>query len=284
MANTTNFGWTTPDDTDLVKDGAAAIRTLGSAIDTSLVDLKGGTTGQVLAKASGTDMDFTWSSVDPLTILDAKGDLISATAADTPARLAVGTDGQILTADSSTSTGLKWAAPGGAGANFTLLNAGGTSLSGTTTTISGISNADKIYVRINSASSGSASSRVRIRLNGDSGSNYVVNGLYYEWATTYNRDNYRGSADTGSSFELGQMSGDAASVLSGYLLLEGCNSSGLKIGTYAGHPNQATAGTGTFYGQWGGALYSDSATISSVSIISTNGSFDAGTVFVYTSA
>jgi hypothetical protein len=62
MATTTNFSWTTPDDTDLVKDGAAAIRTLGSAIDTSLVDLKGGTTGQVLSKTSGTDMDFTWIS------------------------------------------------------------------------------------------------------------------------------------------------------------------------------------------------------------------------------
>jgi hypothetical protein len=62
MATTTNFGWTTPDNTDLVKNGALAIRTLGSAIDTSLVDLKGGTTGQVLTKASGTDMDFSWAS------------------------------------------------------------------------------------------------------------------------------------------------------------------------------------------------------------------------------
>lgn len=113
MANTTNFNWETPDDTDLVKDGAAAIRTLGSAIDTSLVDLKGGTTGQVLAKNSNTDMDFVWSSVDPLTILDAKGDLITATAADTPARLAVGTNGQYLSADSSTSTGLKWVTAAG---------------------------------------------------------------------------------------------------------------------------------------------------------------------------
>jgi hypothetical protein len=62
MATTTNFGWTTPDDTSLVKDGALAIRTLGSAIDTSLIDLKGGTSGQVLTKASNTDLYYTWAT------------------------------------------------------------------------------------------------------------------------------------------------------------------------------------------------------------------------------
>lgn len=64
MPTTTNFGWTTPADTDLVKDGAAAIRTLGNGIDTSLVDLKGGTTGQILSKNTNTDMDFTWINND----------------------------------------------------------------------------------------------------------------------------------------------------------------------------------------------------------------------------
>lgn len=64
MPTTSNFGWTTPADTDLVKDGAAAIRTLGSGIDTSLVDLKGGTTGQILSKASNTDLDYTWIDND----------------------------------------------------------------------------------------------------------------------------------------------------------------------------------------------------------------------------
>ena len=64
MPTTSNFGWTTPADTDLVKDGAAAIRTLGNGIDTSLVDLKGGTTGQILSKASNTDLDYTWITND----------------------------------------------------------------------------------------------------------------------------------------------------------------------------------------------------------------------------
>ena len=114
MATTTNFGWTTPDDTSLVKDGAAAIRTLGQSIDTSMMDLEGGTTGQVLSKASNADMDFTWVTTDDTNaiqnaIVDAKGDLIGATAADTPARLAVGTNGQVLTADSTAATGLAWA-------------------------------------------------------------------------------------------------------------------------------------------------------------------------------
>jgi hypothetical protein len=118
MASTSAFGWETPDDTDLVKDGAAAIRTLGNSIDTSMSELKGGTTGQVLSKTSNTDMDFTWVAQDDSNaiqnaIVDAKGDLIGATAADTPARLAVGTNGQVLTADSTAATGLAWATPSG---------------------------------------------------------------------------------------------------------------------------------------------------------------------------
>lgn len=143
MATTTNFGWETPDDTDLVKDGAAAIRTALGGVDTSFVDLKGGTTGQVLSKASNTDLDFSWVATDDTNaiqnaIVDAKGDLISATAADTPARLAVGTNGQILTADSTTATGLKWAAAAGGG-SFTKIKTGTFSgVTSTTTTFDGV--------------------------------------------------------------------------------------------------------------------------------------------------
>ena len=64
MPTTSNFGWTTPADTDLVKDGAAAIRTLGNGIDTSFLDLKGGTSGQILSKNSNTDLDFAWIAND----------------------------------------------------------------------------------------------------------------------------------------------------------------------------------------------------------------------------
>lgn len=111
MATTPTYGWETPDDTDLVKDGAAAIRTLGNAIDTTM------------------------GTMVPKSIVDVKGDLIAATAADTVSRIAVGANNTVLTADSSTATGLKWATPAAGG--MTLLST--TSLSGASTTISGIS-------------------------------------------------------------------------------------------------------------------------------------------------
>jgi hypothetical protein len=100
-----------------------------------MADLEGGTTGQVLAKASNTDMDFTWVAVDPLIILDAKGDLITATAADTPARLPVGANGTVLTADSAQGTGLKWATPAsGGGLTFIKSQTIGSAVSSVTVT------------------------------------------------------------------------------------------------------------------------------------------------------
>jgi hypothetical protein len=123
MATTTpNFGWSVPTSTDLVKDGATAIETLGDAIDASLVDLKGGTTGQVLAKNSNTDMDFIWSNdaagmTNPMTTT---GDTIYSSSGSTPARLGIGSTGQILTVAAGLPT---WATPAGGGKVLQVVNA-----------------------------------------------------------------------------------------------------------------------------------------------------------------
>jgi hypothetical protein len=141
----------------LVKDGATAIEALGDGVDASLVDLKGGTTGQVLAKTSATDLDFTWVTTDDTNaiqnaIVDAKGDLIGATAADTPARLAVGTNGQVLTADSTAATGLAWATSSGggtlqaAGRNYLINGAMDFWQRNTTSTSLGYVTADRWYI------------------------------------------------------------------------------------------------------------------------------------------
>ena len=111
---TTPFSWQMPTSTDLVTDLPADFETFGQAVATSMADLLGGTTGQVLSKASNTNMDFTWVTTDDAnaiqnSIVDAKGDLIAATANDTPARLAVGSNNLVLMADSAEATGLKWA-------------------------------------------------------------------------------------------------------------------------------------------------------------------------------
>ncbi len=111
-----------PTASDLVTDLPADFEVFGQAVDTSLADLKGGTTDQVLAKNSNTDMDFKWVTSDDAnaiqnSIVDAKGDLIAASANDTPARLAVGNNGETLVADSSTSTGLRYTANFAAGKN-----------------------------------------------------------------------------------------------------------------------------------------------------------------------
>lgn len=290
MPTTTNFGWTTPADTDLVKDGAAAIRTLAGNIDTSLVDLKGGTTGQVLAKNSNTDLDYTWVAQDDSNaiqnaIIDAKGDLIVGTAADTPARLASSANnGDLLTVDTSTASGLKWAAPSGAGTNWTLLNSGGTALTGSNTiTVSSISGKDKIMILYKNASMASSGVEMFIRLNTDTSSIYYNFGAYFSFTSSYSSNNFSAFEGNANSYIIaGQMASAADSRISGSCLITGCNSSGAKIfQTISGVTQGASSGATP---NFTGGYYDSSSTISSISIVSQSGNFDQGTVYVYASA
>ena len=184
MSNpTTPFSWQMPTAVDLVTDLPADFEVFGQAVATSMADLLGGTTGQILAKNSNTDMDFIWVAQDDSnaiqnSIVDAKGDLIGATAADTPARLAVGTNGQVLTADSTAATGLKWATPAGGGkvlqvvsANYATATSNSTSTfadTGLTATITPTSATSKVLVIVSqngcTKSAGSSQNRISMRL------------------------------------------------------------------------------------------------------------------------
>jgi hypothetical protein len=150
MATTTpNYGWPVPTSSDLVKNGATAIEALGDAADATM------------------------ATMVPKSIVDAKGDIIAATAADTVSRLAVGANDTVLTADSSTATGLKWAAAA-SGGGMTLLST--TTLSGTTTTVNITPTGyTYLYFTISKMGFTGGATELRTRLNGTTSANYCYN-------------------------------------------------------------------------------------------------------------
>ena len=270
MANTTNFNWETPDDTDLVKDGAAAMRTLGNSIDTSFVDLKGGTTGQVLSKTSNTDLDYTWVTTDDAnaiqnSIVDAKGDLIAASANDTPARLAVGNNGETLVADSSTSTGLKWAPAGG----MTLLST--TTLSGASTTVSSISNAyTNLRLVVFNVSNSTADGYFTIKFNGYNDSEYITieeNGTFYTKQNSYYSTGITNTrTDVNNIWDI--TFGNYASTTANF---KSVNGSAVYVGT----------GGAVKMGGIAGGFYAGGVAISSFTFANTGGNFAGGTVQIW---
>lgn len=283
MATTTpNFGWSVPTSTDLVKDGAVAIETLGDSIDASLVDLKGGTTGQVLSKASNTDMDFTWAtdaSGIPATIFDAKGDIIAASAADTAARLAVGANDTVLTADSSTATGLKWAASPSI-SNWTLLNTGGTALTGATTiTVSSLA-AKQMLILIDAASAG-AGDTLTLRFNSDTGANYTNFGLIVNSPPTYAVNMLRGISNysTATSVNIGALANITGSSVDAAVFVDLTDKTGNHVYDVKSGSSDGGSSDGYAYNTKG--IYEGSAAITSVSIISNGSNFDAGTIYIW---
>jgi hypothetical protein len=254
MATTTNYSWTTPDDTALVKDGAAAIRSLGTAIDTTVFN----NASAAIAK----------------TIVDAKGDIIAATAADTVARLAVGSNDQVLTADSSTATGLKWAAAGSA-ANYTLINTGGTALTGATSiTVSGISGKNSLYIFTEGDVKANSTAAFSMTFNSDTGANYSFNSIKITMPGSSTADQLYGVQNAGL-IDLGQ-NNSANGYYGLQMKVDGTNATGIKPFKYQGY--NAISGA---FAHNGLGYYKGSSAISSITITSSSGNFSGGTIYVY---
>ena len=161
------------------------------------------------------------------------------------------------------------------GANWSLLNAGGTAMTGADTiTVSGISGANQVLVLISGAGvTAGANYSTRYRINTDSGTNYYWTSIFFE----------PGLVDSGYYNQAGIVScsfgTSTASRISSYLLLNGCNSSGVK--TFQTEGSSTSSGKAAF----GAGYWSGSATVSSVSFRNENANnFTTGTMYVYTSA
>ena len=197
------------------------------------------------------------------TIFDAKADLLTATAADTPARIAVGANDTVLTADSSTATGLKWAAPAG---GMTLLST--TTLSGASTTVTGISTAYKnLYVYVSNMFNNTANGIFKIELNSSTNgiyANAIQNGTVSDLDATF--------LSTGTNL-------DRASANNAYSLYIDDYSSTFNFkpinfyGIGYGASYQATTISGGFYGA--------GSAVTSIKFSNTGGTFSQGTVLIY---
>jgi hypothetical protein len=298
MANpTTNYGFVLPTSTDLVTDLPADFDVALQGVDTRLKALQPGTTlgdlayssatantntrlpvgtnGQVLAVSGGVPAWTTTSDVTPLTT---KGDLFTFTTVD--ARVGVGANGTVLTADSAEATGLKWATPASGGTGgYTLLNAGGTALTGAATiTVSSITSND-LLIMVTGATSVNASSLISLKFN-SSATNHTSNGLRIIGASSYAASNFDQWAESNSGrFPIAYGSTTVSRPSYGYAMVQACTSTTVKPFWFAG-ANDGGAGNG----QWsfsGGGYFDAAAAITSVSVVSASGNFNGGTVYIY---
>ena len=169
---------------------------------------------------------------------------------------------------------MKWAAPAGWLPDFQLLNAGGTALTGATTiTISSISGKSALFIRVTGASSANASSRIFIRVNGDTGS------TNYPWSYVAERNGaiYSDQSEGSSSLYFANMGNAAGDVVNGYAYLYGTGTAGIKPYIWSANANgtssdQAPSGVGAYLG---------TSAVTSISLGSSTGNFDAGTLYVY---
>jgi len=294
-----------PTNTDLVSQLPADFEVFGQAVDTSLADLKGGTTGQILSKASNTDMDFTWvtsagdiegvtagvgisggGTTGTVTItnsmataIDAKGDLVAGTGADTFARLAIGSNNQVLTADSSAATGMKWAAAPASLANYSLITNAGMGSGTTSVTFTGLSGYNTLMFLVKNLNSTNNNPTVSFRFNSDStAANYLANAFRLlspsSWAAS-NLSGFENGGDDKVQFMV--MGANTSYNGNGFIKLEGANSTGGKVFTYAAASQGNSTGSRGFVG---GGAYLGTSVISSITFLNP-GNFDGGEIFIY---
>lgn len=272
MATTPNFNWSTPDNTGLVKNGALDIRTLGDSIDASMADLKGGTTGQVLKKATNTDMDFVWSAdsagmTNPMTTT---GDTIYSSSGSTPARLGIGSTGQVLTVSGGVPT---WSSPA-SGGGITLISS--TTLSGSGITLSSIPSTYKnLYLEFSEFYCNQTYDAVYIRFNGDSSA-------AYDWGYLGSQNTSTDFANNTQSTEI-QFSSNTNNTNrwekgSGYLQIQNYAQATVPVYFWGnGRVTQATnKKSQNLMGQ-----YRNGSVLSSIYIYTSSGTWSGGTVKLY---
>jgi hypothetical protein len=230
-------------------------------------------TGISISSATGPVPTVTNSMATEIT---ASGDIIVGTGSGTFDNLPIGTTGQVLTADTTVSPyKVKWASASSA-TNYSLINSGGTALTGAATiTISGISGKNRLFCLIFNASSASGNSNFYVRLNSDTGSNYG----YFNPLVIAPDSVTHDSDDVSDKCYVGAISANAASTLAGFISVDGCNSAGIKTIEHATGSTNATGGNAQL--NVGGGYWSGTGTVTSISITSDTGNFDNGTIWVY---
>jgi hypothetical protein len=210
------------------------------------------------------------------TAIDAKGDLVAGTGADAFSRIAVGANNTVLTADSSTATGLKW---GTVSADLTWSLKSTTALTGASTiTVSSLSS--KAYM-ILANPTGPASSAFTMRFNGDTGANYGNIGMQIFGDSSYSNGVFSGGGNnTGqTSISIGTKSSDANAFVAGGLTIWSANTTGIKPFDCVFSCNaQGAAGATNRISQ---GAYAGTSAITSVSLISSGGNFTSGNIYVY---
>ena len=212
------------------------------------------------------------------TLTSTTGDIIYASAANTPARLGIGSSAQVLTVASGVPS---WATPAGGG-GMTLINSGGTTLGAGTTTISSIPGTYKnLQIIVRAARPTTIDVLFEVRLNGDSSAYY--NNWTYSNTAGYSNTNFLAN---GTEFRLqyNGLSNDADCQYNSLRinLYDYANSATFKIGDSLMAFKQAAGGVATNYALVPYSMcYASATAISSISFFTNSGGFSAGTVYVY---